>query len=74
MFDRDGKGFISIGELRHVIMDFGTEFTDEEGEVFSAAEGDGKGKINYEDFAKLPGEVREVIPLCARRASPRAVD
>ena len=74
VFDRDGNGFISIGELRQVLTDFGVEFTEEEGEVFSAAEGDGKGKINYDDFVKLPGEVKEVVPLCARRVSPRAVE
>ncbi len=49
VFDKDGNGFMSIAELRHVMTDLGEKLTEEEvDEVFRGADLDGDGQINYE--------------------------
>ncbi|EAN33001.1 EF hand family protein [Theileria parva strain Muguga] len=54
VFDRDGNGFISAQELRHVMTNLGERLTDEEvDEMLREADVDGDGKINYEEFVKL---------------------
>ncbi|UKK01874.1 calmodulin [Theileria orientalis] len=54
VFDRDGNGFISAQELRHVMTNLGERLTDEEvDEMLREADIDGDGKINYEEFVKL---------------------
>jgi calmodulin len=48
-FDRNGNGFISPADLRHVMTDLGENLTDEEiDEMMRAAGSDGDGKVNYE--------------------------
>ncbi|GFE53837.1 calmodulin [Babesia ovis] len=54
VFDRDGNGFISAQELRHVMTNLGEKLTNEEvEEMLREADVDGDGKINYEEFVKL---------------------
>ena len=47
MFDKDGNGYISAAELRHVMTNLGEKLTDEEvDEMIREADidGDGQGK------------------------------
>ena len=54
VFDKDGNGFISAEELRHVMTDLDQTITDEEvDEMIREADIDGDGQINYEEFAKM---------------------
>ena len=54
VFDKDGNGFISADELRHVINNFGEKLTDEEvDEYIRDADIDDDGQINYEEFVTL---------------------
>jgi len=52
VFDKDGNGFISAAELRHVMMNLGKQKLSEEDaeEMIREADVDGDGQINYEDF------------------------
>jgi calmodulin len=53
-FDKDGNGFISAAELRHVMTNLGEKLTDEEvDEMIREADIDGDGQINYEEFVKV---------------------
>ncbi len=48
MFDKDGNGFISAAELRHIMTNLGEKLTDEEvDEMIREADVDGDGQINY---------------------------
>jgi calmodulin len=54
VFDKDGNGFISSAELRHVLTSLGEKLSDEEvDEMIKTAEIDGDGQINYEEFVKM---------------------
>ncbi len=54
VFDRDGNGFISAAELRHVMTNLGEKLTDDEvDEMIREADVDGDGQINYEEFVKM---------------------
>jgi calmodulin len=51
VFDRDGDGFISAAELRHVMTNLGEKLTDEEvDEMIREADIDGDGQVNYEGY------------------------
>jgi calmodulin len=51
VFDKDGNGFISAIELRHVMTNLGEKLTDEEvDEMIREADVDGDGQINYEEL------------------------
>merc|ERR1712179_580458 len=54
VFDKDGNGFISAAELRHVITNLGEKLTNEEvDEMIREADMGGDGQINYEEFVKM---------------------
>ena len=54
VFDKDGNGYISASELRHVMTNLGEKLTDEEvDEMIREADIDGDGQINYEEFVKM---------------------
>ena len=49
VFDKNGDGFISASELRHVMTTLGEKLTDEEvDEMISEADIDGDGKVNFD--------------------------
>lgn len=54
VFDRDGNGFISAAEMRHVMTNLGEKLTDDEvDEMVREADVDGDGSVNYEEFVKM---------------------
>ena len=54
VFDRDASGFISAGELAHVMTNLGEKLTDEEvDEMIREADVDNDGRINYEEFLTM---------------------
>merc|ERR1711879_360806 len=71
VFDRDGSGFISPAELRHVMTNLGEKLADEEvDEMIREADVDGEGQINYEEFVKMmmaggPSYSQSVPAQCA---------
>ena len=51
VFDKDGNGYISASELRHVMTNLGEKLTDEEvDEMIREADIDGDGQIDYEEL------------------------
>jgi len=56
VFDKDGNGFISAAELRHVMTNLGEKLTDEEvDEMIREADIDGDGQVNYEGNSNCTG-------------------
>ena len=54
VFDKDGNGFISAAELRHVMTNIDEKLTDEEvNEMIRKADIDDDGQINYEEFVTI---------------------
>lgn len=54
VFDKDGNGYISAAELRHVMTSLGEKLTEEEvDEMIREADIDQDGQINYEEFVKM---------------------
>jgi len=49
-FDKDGNGFISSAELRHLLTTLGERLNDEEVEQLLVGQEDSHGNINYEEF------------------------
>ncbi|EGW04881.1 Calmodulin [Cricetulus griseus] len=69
VFDKDGNGYISAAELRHVMTNLGEKLTDEEvDEMIREADIDGDGQVNYEVKAtyNFKNEGRKRIPLVQR--------
>nr|BAW98167.1 luminescent protein GeNL(Ca2+)-260 [synthetic construct] len=54
VFDKDGNGYISAAQLRHVMTNLGVKLTDEEvDEMIREADIDGDGQVNYEEFEQM---------------------
>lgn len=54
VFDKDGNGFISAAELRHVMTSLGEKLTDEEVDaMMKEADTDGDGQVDIEEFTKM---------------------
>ncbi|OPL21536.1 hypothetical protein AM593_00271, partial [Mytilus galloprovincialis] len=54
VFDKEGNGYISAAELRHVLTNLGERLRDEEvDEMIREADLTGDGQINYEEFAHV---------------------
>jgi calmodulin len=54
VFDRDGDGFISAAELRHVLTNLGEKLKGEEVDMMiREADIDGDGQINYKEFVEM---------------------
>lgn len=54
VFDRDGGGFISATEVRHVLRNLGENLSEPEiDEIIREADVDGDGRILYEELVKM---------------------
>ena len=54
VFDKDGNGFISAAELRHVMTNLGEKLTDEEvDKMIQKADSAGTGQVDYEKFLNM---------------------
>ena len=51
-FDKDGNGFISAAELRHLLTTLGEKLSDEEVEQLLTGHEDSHGNVNYEEFVR----------------------
>ena len=59
VFDKDGNGFISVQELRHVMTNLGEKLTEDEvDEMIREADIDGDGEVNYEEFVAMMTSTR----------------
>ncbi|KAL1468419.1 hypothetical protein MTO96_041497 [Rhipicephalus appendiculatus] len=53
VFDRDGHGFITTAELRHVVTTLGERMTEDEAEeLIREADANNEGHVDYEEFIK----------------------
>ncbi|KAI8348605.1 EF-hand protein [Mortierella sp. GBAus27b] len=54
VFDKEGNGYITVGELRYVLTNLGEKLTDPEvDELLKGVEVEKGGKVNYEEFVKM---------------------
>lgn len=54
IFDKDGSGYVSAAELRHVLEHLGEQLTDGEvDELIREVDMTGEGYVNYEDCVKI---------------------
>jgi len=51
-FDKDGNGFISTAELRHLLTTLGEKLSDEEVEQLFSGHENSQGNVNYEEFVR----------------------
>jgi calmodulin len=53
VFDKEGQGFVSCAEMRHVMTNLGEKLTEEEvDQLIHEGDDDGDGQIKYSDFVK----------------------
>ena len=54
VFDKDGNGFISVAELRHIMGNLGDKLPEEDvEEMIHEADIDGDGQVNYDGNQEL---------------------
>jgi len=51
-FDKDGNGYISSAELRHLLTHLGEKLNDDEVEQLLIGQEDSQGNVNYEEFVR----------------------
>jgi len=51
-FDKDGNGYISTAELRHLLTHLGEKLSDDEVEALLVGQEDSQGNVNYEEFVR----------------------
>jgi len=51
-FDKDGNGYISSAELRHLLTHLGEKLNDDEVEQLLMGREDSQGNVNYEEFVR----------------------
>jgi len=52
-FDKDGSGYISSAELRHLLTTLGEKLTDDEVEALLQGQEDSHGNVHYEEFVRM---------------------
>jgi len=53
-FDKDDDGFLTVGELRHIMTSLGDKMTNlEVDDMVREADRDGDGKVNYQEFVRV---------------------
>lgn len=54
VFDKEGSGYISVGELRYVLMNLGEKLTnDEMDDLLKGVDVGKQGDVNYTDFVRM---------------------
>ena len=54
VFDKDQDGFITREELKELMERLGEDLADQDiDEMIAAADSDGDGKVNYEEFVRV---------------------
>ncbi|KAI9332063.1 hypothetical protein BDR26DRAFT_869592 [Obelidium mucronatum] len=54
VFDKDGVGYITVAQLRQVMQNLGENLTEQEiNEMFSEADIDGDGRIDFDEFVSM---------------------
>merc|ERR1712232_368505 len=53
VFDREGNGFITAAEMKHVMTNLGEKLTDEEVDEMVREAADDSGMVNYEEFVRM---------------------
>ena len=54
IFDKNHDGTLSINEFKHILMDLGQKFSEDEvNEIITEIDLDKNGKINYRDFVEF---------------------
>jgi len=54
IFDKNHDGTISINEFKHILMDLGQKFSEDEvNKIITEIDLDNNGKINYRDFVEF---------------------
>ena len=53
-FDKDGNGWLSMDEFKHILCNLGDKFTEQEcREIFTEADLDHDGKLEYREFVNF---------------------
>lgn len=73
LFDKEGTGFVSASELRHIMTNLGEKLTDEEiDEMIQEADMGGDGRLDYKAFAQMMLDGGASVPVAASPALAHA--
>ena len=54
VFDKNHNGVLSLSEFKHILMDLGQKFTEEEvNEIFNESDLNKDGNLNYKEFVEF---------------------